>query len=45
MGVSYTSAYRYLKDNKKTKAVEPTAFDQYLVGTSKQLTPMILNKM
>lgn len=32
MGVSYTSAYRYLKDNKKTKVVEPTAFDQYLVG-------------
>ncbi|MGF7536165.1 alkaline phosphatase [Bacillus mexicanus] len=32
MGVSYTSAYRYLKDNKKTKTVEPTAFDQYLVG-------------
>lgn len=32
MGVSYTSAHRYLKDNKKTKVVEPTAFDQYLVG-------------
>ncbi|MCE0741907.1 alkaline phosphatase PhoB [Bacillus inaquosorum] len=32
MGVSYTSAHRYLKDNKKTKFVEPTSFDQYLVG-------------
>ncbi|MCY9406235.1 alkaline phosphatase, partial [Bacillus spizizenii] len=32
MGVSYTSAHRYLKDNKKTKFVEPTTFDQYLVG-------------
>lgn len=32
MGVSYTSAHRYLKDNKKTKFVAPTTFDQYLVG-------------
>lgn len=32
MGVSYTSAHRYLKDNSATKVVEPTAFDQYLVG-------------
>jgi alkaline phosphatase len=32
MGVSYTSAHRYLKDNPSTKVVEPTTFDQYLVG-------------
>ncbi|WP_419959783.1 alkaline phosphatase [Psychrobacillus sp. BM2] len=32
MGPSYTSAYRYLKDNPKTKFVERTAFDDYLVG-------------
>lgn len=32
MGVSYTSAYRYLKDNPKTKEVEATEFDKYLVG-------------
>ncbi|WP_097677914.1 alkaline phosphatase [Bacillus massilinigeriensis] len=32
MGVSYTSAYRYLKDNDKTNVVEKTAFDSYLVG-------------
>ncbi|XJZ25692.1 alkaline phosphatase [Bacillota bacterium Lsc_1132] len=32
MGVSYTSAYRYLKDDPSTKVVEQTAFDQYLVG-------------
>jgi alkaline phosphatase len=32
MGVSYTSAHRYLKDNPSTKFVEPTTFDKYLVG-------------
>lgn len=32
MGVSYTSAYRYMKDDPKTKLVEATAFDKYLVG-------------
>ena len=32
MGVSYTSAYRYLKDDPGTKFVERTEFDKYLVG-------------
>ncbi|MBO9128935.1 alkaline phosphatase [Bacillus sp. 165] len=32
MGSSYTSAYRYFKDNPATKEVELTEFDQYLVG-------------
>jgi alkaline phosphatase len=32
MGVSYTSAYRYFKDNPKTPGVEETAFDPNLVG-------------
>ncbi len=32
MGTSYTSAYRYLKDDPTTKITEKTAFDQYLVG-------------
>lgn len=32
MGVSYTSAHRYLKDDPSTKVVESTTFDQYLVG-------------
>ncbi len=32
MGVSYTSAYRYLKDDPSTKFAEKTAFDNYLVG-------------
>ena len=32
MGVSYTSAYRYLKDNPGTKVAEKTEFDKYLVG-------------
>lgn len=32
MGVSYTSAYRYLKDDPSTKFVEETAFDRFLVG-------------
>ncbi|MGG1676279.1 alkaline phosphatase [Neobacillus sp. NRS-1170] len=35
MGVSYTSAYRYLKDNPSTKEVEQTEFDKYLVGQQK----------
>lgn len=32
MGVSYTSAYRYLKDNPETEVAERTEFDKYLVG-------------
>ena len=32
MGVSYTSAYRYFKDDPTTPAVELTEFDKYLVG-------------
>lgn len=32
MGVSYTSAYRYLKDDPSTKRVDPTEFDKFLVG-------------
>lgn len=32
MGVSYTSAYRYLKNDPSTKFAEPAAYDQYLVG-------------
>jgi alkaline phosphatase len=32
MGVSYTSAYRYLKDNPDTAEMEKTEFDKYLVG-------------
>ena len=32
MGVSYTSAYRYLKDDPTTNFAEKTAFDNYLVG-------------
>lgn len=32
MGTSYTSAYRYMKDNPKTKVMEKTVFDPYLVG-------------
>jgi len=32
MGVSYTSAHRYMTDDASTKHVEKTAFDQYLVG-------------
>lgn len=32
MGVSYTSAYRYLKDDPSTKIVESTEFDKHLVG-------------
>ncbi|MBM7694084.1 alkaline phosphatase [Peribacillus deserti] len=35
MGVSYTSAYRYLKDNPNTKEVEQTEFDKHLVGQQK----------
>lgn len=32
MGVSYTSGYRYFKDNPRTKNVDATVLDQYLVG-------------
>ncbi|MEK3823487.1 alkaline phosphatase [Paenibacillus sp. FSL K6-1558] len=32
MGTSYTSAYRYMKDNPKTNVMEKTVFDSYLVG-------------
>lgn len=32
MGVSYTSAYRYLQDNPETAGMEKTEFDKYLVG-------------
>lgn len=32
MGVSYTSAYRYLKSSPNSKFVSPTVFDKYLVG-------------
>ncbi|ESU30107.1 alkaline phosphatase [Bacillus sp. 17376] len=33
MGVTYTSAYRYLMDNPETTEVEKTEFDKYLVGS------------
>lgn len=32
MGVSYTSAHRYLKNDPSTKLAEQTEFDKYLVG-------------
>ncbi|WP_440056434.1 alkaline phosphatase (plasmid) [Pseudoalteromonas sp. T1lg65] len=32
MGPAYTTAYRYFKDDKSTKVVEPTVFDEILVG-------------
>ncbi|MGX6444499.1 alkaline phosphatase [Neobacillus sp. K501] len=32
MGVSYTSGYRYFKDDSKTKNIDPTLLDKYLVG-------------
>ncbi|MFP7300043.1 alkaline phosphatase [Neobacillus niacini] len=32
MGVSYTSGYRYFKDNPATKELEATEFGPYLVG-------------
>lgn len=32
LGVSYTSAYRYLKDNASTPVADRTEFDKYLVG-------------
>jgi alkaline phosphatase len=32
MGVSYTSAYRYLQDNPNTPVAERTEFDKHLVG-------------
>jgi alkaline phosphatase len=33
MGISYTTAHRYLKDDPATKTMERTTFDKYLVGT------------
>lgn len=32
MGVSYTSGYRYFKDDSKTQNIDPTFLDRYLVG-------------
>lgn len=32
MGTSYTSAYRYMKDDPSTKGMDKTVFDPYLVG-------------
>lgn len=32
MGVSYTSGYRYFKDDSNTQAIDPTLLDRYLVG-------------
>lgn len=32
MGSSYTSAYRYMKDDPSTKGMDKTVFDPYLVG-------------
>ncbi|MBS2970997.1 alkaline phosphatase [Metabacillus sp. KIGAM252] len=32
MGVPYTSAHRYMKDNPRTKDIELTEFDKHLVG-------------
>jgi alkaline phosphatase len=32
MGVSYTSGYRYFKDDSKSKNIDPTFLDRYLVG-------------
>jgi len=34
MGPAYTSAYRYFRDDPKTKTVEDTVFDRNLVGMS-----------
>ena len=33
MGESYTTAYRYVKDDPSTPVMEKTEFDKYLVGT------------
>lgn len=35
MGPSYTTAYRYMKDNPSTQQMEETVFDQYLTGMAK----------
>ncbi|KGX86113.1 alkaline phosphatase [Pontibacillus litoralis] len=35
MGPSYTTAYRYVKDDPETVMMEPTAFDPHLVGMQK----------
>ncbi|QPB86100.1 alkaline phosphatase [Pseudoalteromonas rubra] len=32
MGPAFTTAYRYMQDDKATKVVEPTVFDSILVG-------------
>nr|WP_317853479.1 alkaline phosphatase [Neobacillus sp. Marseille-Q6967] len=32
MGVSYSTGFRYFKDNPKTREMDATLFDQYLVG-------------
>ncbi|CDQ18527.1 alkaline phosphatase [Halobacillus karajensis] len=32
MGPAYTTMLRYMNDNPETKMMEPTAFDEYLVG-------------
>ncbi|MGD6816400.1 alkaline phosphatase [Metabacillus sp. 84] len=32
MGVTYTTAHRYMKDNPRTEDIELTAFDKHLVG-------------
>lgn len=32
MGTSYTTGYRYFNDDRATKNIEPSIFDQYLVG-------------
>ncbi|GAB2990126.1 alkaline phosphatase [Psychrosphaera aestuarii] len=34
MGVAHTTSYRYFSDNKSTKVVERTVFDELLVGTA-----------
>lgn len=34
MGPAYTTAYRYLKDDKNTPEVENTIFDKYYIGSS-----------
>lgn len=34
MGPAYTAAYRYFKDDPQTTAIEPTVFDDILIGRS-----------
>ncbi|QLK86857.1 alkaline phosphatase [Staphylococcus sp. 17KM0847] len=38
MGPSYNAAYRYFADNPDTKDMEPTAFDEYLVGSQRTIS-------